>query len=106
EFGMGNRAQFVPLLKEIYIDAKGIFIKDPATQMARSSGGREFYFVKQRGLEDAVQSITTEIHSHYMISYTPNNKAGPGYTTIEVGIDRSNLLCKTRPGYWTGGGVQ
>src|SRR4051812_22058947 len=37
--GMGNRAQFVPLLKEIFIDAKGIFVKDPSTQFAHASGG-------------------------------------------------------------------
>ena len=105
-YGMGNRAQFVPLLKEIYTDAKGIFVRDPATQFARATGGHEFYFLKQKGMEEAVQRIGTEIHSHYMISYKPNNQTEGGYHTIEVSIDRSNLICKTRPGYWLGGGVQ
>lgn len=103
-YGMGNRAQFVPLLKEIYIDAKGIFVRDPATQFARATGGREFMFLRQKGLEDAVQRISTEIRSHYMISYNPNNQTEGGYHLIEVSIDRSDLLCKTRPGYWLGGG--
>jgi VWFA-related protein len=104
-FGMGNRVQFVPLLKEIYIDAKGIFIKDPATQFARATGGREFTFLKQKGLEEAVQRIGTEIRSHYMLSYKPNNQDEGGYHTIEVRIDRSaEYICKTRPGYWLGGG--
>ncbi len=105
QYGMNNRAQFIPLLKEIYTDAKGIFIKDPATQFARSSGGHEFFFIRQKGLEEAVQRIGTEIHSHYMISYKPSNGNDGGYHTIEVGIDRSSLVCKTRPGYWIGGGV-
>jgi VWFA-related protein len=105
-YGMGNRVQFVPLLKEIYTDAKGLFVKDPATQFARSTGGQEFYFLRQKGMEEAVQRIGTEIHSHYMISYKPNNQADGGYHTISVSIDRSNLICKTRPGYWLGGGVQ
>ncbi len=105
-YGMGNRAQFVPLLKEIYIDAKGIFVRDPATQFARATGGREFMFLRQKGLEDAVQRISTEIRSHYMISYNPNNQSEGGYHTIEVNIDRSDLLCKTRPGYWLGGGTK
>ncbi|HXJ39654.1 MAG TPA: VWA domain-containing protein [Bryobacteraceae bacterium] len=103
-YGMQNRAQFVPLLKEIYVDAKGIFVRDPATQFARSTGGHEFYFLKQKGLEDAVQQISTEIRSHYMISYKPSNSGEGGYHTIAVSIDRSNLICKTRPGYYIGGG--
>jgi VWFA-related protein len=105
-YSMGNRAQFVPLLKEIYTDAKGIFVRDPATQFARSTGGHEFYFMSQRGLEDAVQKIGTEIHSHYMISYKPNNQTEGGYHTIEVTLDDPKLATRTRPGYWLGGGTQ
>jgi VWFA-related protein len=104
QYGMNNRVQFVPLLKEIYTDAKGIFVRDPATQFARSTGGHEFLFIRQKGLEEAVQRIGTEIHSHYMISYKPSNADEGGYHTSECGIDRTNLNCKTRPGYWTGGG--
>ena len=103
-YGMGNRAQFVPLLKEIYIDAKGLFVRDPATQFARSTGGHEFQFFKQKGLEEAVQRISQELHSQYVISYTPSTGSEGGYHTIEVSIDRTNLICKTRPGYWIGGG--
>ena len=102
--GQLNRAQFVPLLKEIYTDAKGLFVRDPATQLARSTGGAEFTFLRQKGLEDAVQKINTEVRSQYMVTYTPSNKEEPGYHTIEVSIDRSSYVCKTRPGYWIGGG--
>jgi hypothetical protein len=103
-YGMQNRAQFVPLLKEIYIDAKGIFVKDPATQFARATGGHEFYFLTQRGLEEAVQRISTELHSHYMITYSPSNGDEGGFHTIDVRLDHANLVAKTRPGYWIGGG--
>ena len=103
-YGMQNRVQFVPLLKEIYVDAKGIFIKDPATQFARATGGHEFLFLRQKGLEDAVQRIGTELHSHYMISYKPTNGAEGGYHTIEVAVNRADLIAKTRPGYYIGGG--
>ena len=103
-YGQKNRAQFVPLLKEIYIDAKGIFIKDAATQFSRATGGHEFMFLRQKGLEDAVQRIGTELHSHYMISYKPSNGAEGGYHNIEVVANRSDLICKTRPGYYIGGG--
>ena len=78
--------------------------KDPATQFARATGGHEFVFLRQKGLEDAVQRIGTELHSHYMISYKPSNGSEGGYHTIEVTVNRSDLICKTRPGYYIGGG--
>ena len=104
QYGMQNRAQFIPVLKEIYTDAKGLFVKDPATQLARATGGAEYTFLRQKGLEDAIQKINTEVRSQYMITYQPSNKAEPGYHTIEVSVAGTNYQCKTRPGYWIGGG--
>jgi hypothetical protein len=106
-YGMGNRAQFIPVIKEIFIDAKGIFVKDPSTQFARATGGAEFVFYRQKGLEDSIQRISQEIHSQYLVSYKPNNADEGGYHTIVVSIDRMpQYSCKTRPGYWIGGGAQ
>jgi len=105
-YGMGNRAQFVPVLKEIYTDTKGIFIKDPAKQLTLQTGGEHFYFLKKKGLEDAVARIGEELHSQYLVTYSANNSGDPGFHTIEVTIDRSALIAKTRPGYWVGGGRQ
>jgi VWFA-related protein len=103
-YSMLNRAQFIPVLKEIYTDAKGLFVKDPATQLARATGGGEFTFLRQKGLEDALQKINTEVRSQYMVTYVPNNKEEPGFHTIEVAVAGMNYQCKTRPGYWMGGG--
>ncbi len=104
EYGMGNRAQFVPLLKEIFIDTKGIFVRNQSTQFARATGGAEFEFLRQRGLEDAVMKISQQVHSQYLVSYKPTNADEVGYHTIVVQIDRSpEYICKTRPGYWIGG---
>ncbi len=105
QYGMGNRAQFIPVLKEIFIDAKGLFIKDPSTQFARATGGAEMVFFRQKGLESAIQKISQQVHSQYMISYTPTNGDEGGYHTIVVQIDRNpEYVCTTRPGYWIGGG--
>lgn len=104
---MGSRAQFVPLLKEIFIDTKGIFVRDPSTQFANATGGAQFVFLRQKGLEDAVQRISQEVHSQYLLSYNPSNRDEGGYHTIVVNIDREpGYICKTRPGYWIGGGAQ
>lgn len=103
-YGMQNRAQFVPLIKEVYTDVKGIFVTEPAVRFATLTGGAQFPFYRQKGLEEAVQKISTEIHSQYMISYRPSNLSEPGFHTIEVAVEGTKYICRARPGYWTGGG--
>jgi VWFA-related protein len=106
-YGLSNRVQFIPLLKEIFIDTKGIFVKDPATQFANATGAHQFVFLKQKGLEEAVQRISQEVHSQYLVSYAPSNISEGGFHTITVQIDREpTYICTTRLGYWIGGGAQ
>lgn len=101
-----NFAQFGPLLQEIYKGTKRIFVDSPSEVFAKGTGGDQFSFVKQRGLEDAIQRISQEIRSQYLISYNPSNKAEPGFHQIGVTIDNPRYIAKTRPGYWIGGGKQ
>ncbi len=105
--GMSNRAQFVPLLKEIFIDTKGIFVRDSPTQFVRATGGAQFLFVTQHQFEDAITKISQQVHSQYLVTYSPTNGTEGGYHTINVWIDREpEYTCRTRPGYWIGGGAQ
>jgi VWFA-related protein len=106
DYGIQNEVQFMPLLTEIYKDTKRIFVDSPSEALAKGTGGAQFSFVKQRGLEDALQRISTEIRSQYLISYAPNNKGESGFHTIEVRVDNPRYIAKTRPGYWVGGGQQ
>jgi VWFA-related protein len=99
-------AQFGPLLTEIYKDAKGIFINNPSEVFTKGTGGEEYFFIKQKGLEDAVQRISQEIRSQYLISYNPNNSGDPGFHSIAVTLDNPRYVAKTRPGYWIGGGAK
>jgi VWFA-related protein len=103
-YGVQNQAQFAPVLKEIYTETKRLFVENPTEVFTKATGGTEVAFLRQRGLEDAVQRISTEIRSQYLISYNPNNKDEPGFHEISVVVERSNYLAKTRPGYWLGGG--
>jgi VWFA-related protein len=103
-YSMGTRAQFIPLLKEVYTDVKGIFVADPAEKFSKMTGGQQFTFSRSKGLTDAVQQISTEIHSQYLITYKPNNLAEPGLHTIEVAVEGGKYNVRTRPGYWTAGG--
>jgi len=103
-YGVQNQAQFAPALKEIYIDAKGLFVQNPAEVMSKGTGGAEYTFLKQKGLEDALQKISQEIRSEYLISYRPSNMEEGGFHEITVTLERPDLVAKTRPGYWVAGG--
>jgi VWFA-related protein len=101
-----SQVQFAPLLQEIYKDTKRIFVDSPSEVFSKGTGGAEFSFVKQQGLEDAVRRISLEIRSQYLISYNPNNKDETGFHAISVSVDNPRYVTKTRPGYWLGGGKQ
>jgi VWFA-related protein len=105
-YGVQSQAQFMPLLTEIYKDTKRIFVDSPTEVFAKGTGGEEFSFVKEKGLEEAVQRISQEIRSQYLITYSPNNKGEPGFHAIAVTVENPSYVAKTRPGYWLGGGKQ
>jgi len=103
--GLGNSAEFVPVLKEIYTQAKAIFIRNPVTVFTRGTGGAQFSFIRQRGLEDSIAKIGTEIHSQYLISYAPKKETllEGGFHEISVTVEVPRAKVQTRPGYWLAG---
>jgi VWFA-related protein len=97
----GGSAQFVPLLVEIFKSSKAIFVDNPVEVFTKGTGGTRFSFAEQKGLEDAIAKIGEEIHSQYLISYNPNNKAEGGFHEIAVEVSNSDAkTVRTRPGYW------
>jgi VWFA-related protein len=97
---LNNRVEFVPAFKEIYKDVKGIFVANPTEVFTHETGGTQFSFLKERGLEDAIQKISDDIHSQYILSYNPDNKTDGGYHEILVRLEDKNLKTRTRPGYF------
>jgi VWFA-related protein len=99
----GYAASFIPLFVEIFKTTKAIFIDNPMELYTKATGGAEFSFVRQQGLEDAINEIGTELHSQYLISYTPNNRDIGGFHEIEVKVSGArDVTVRTRPGYWLG----
>lgn len=101
----GGSAQFVPLMLEIYNDAKAIFKSTPVQVYTKGSGGEEFPFYGGRGLEQAIEKIGQDLHSEYTLSYTPTNKEEGGFHRIEVTVTGHSEVpnkggVKVRPGYW------
>ena len=100
----GGRAEFIPLMVELFKDAKAIFKDNPVELFTKGTGGTEYGFMRQRGLEEAISRIGEELHSQYLLSYTPNNKEEGGFHEITVQVvprrDIGNVKVHTRPGYW------
>jgi hypothetical protein len=97
----GDSAQFVPLLIEIYRDAKAIFKRNPVEIFTNGTGGTEFSFYRHNGLEDAIERIGEQLHSEYLVSYDPNNKLEAGFHTISVYVSSpAAKRIQVRPGYW------
>jgi len=97
----GSRAEFLPLLIEIYKDAKGIFKANPVEVFTRGTGGSQFAYYRGHGLEDAIERIGEQLHSEYLISYAPDNKEEGGFHEISIYVASPYAKrVQTRPGYW------
>jgi len=97
----GTSADVVPLLVEIFKDVKAVFVDNPAEKMTKATGGQEFSFFKQRGLEEAISKVGSELHSQYVVTYSPNNKEEGGWHDIKVTLPgRPEVKTRYRPGYW------
>jgi VWFA-related protein len=98
----GGRAEFMPLMLEVLKDVKYIFKDNPIELFTKGTGGAEFPFYRRRGLEEAISKIGEELHSQYLITYSPNNKLEGGFHHIQVEVEGRPDVKKvqTRPGYW------
>jgi VWFA-related protein len=70
--------------------------------LSKGTGGAEFSFARQKGLEDAIEKLGEELHTQYLLSFTPENPA-PGQHRLEVKLVRpGKLRVRARPAYWAG----
>lgn len=91
---------WVPLFVDIFKGVKSMFVDDTLDVFTRFTGGKEYSFVTDKSLQKAIQDIGEEIHSQYLLSYSPSNLSEGGFHEIKVVVDRPNLEVRTRPGYW------
>jgi len=91
---------YIPVFVDLFKAVKSIFVDDTLDVFTRFTGGKEYSFVSERSLEKAVQGISEEIHSQYMLSYSPSTQNEGGFHEIKVVVNRPGLEVRTRPGYW------
>jgi VWFA-related protein len=68
--------------------------------LAKGTGGAIFPFTRLKGLEEAIQRLGAELHSQYLLTFTPDNFTD-GYHRLEVRVDGSDFRVRARPGYWS-----
>ena len=95
-----NNGNAIPLFIDIFKSVKSIFVDDALDVFTRYTGGKQYSFIKEKALERAVTALGEELHSQYLLSYTPNNLSEGGFHEIKVVVNRPNLEVRTRPGYW------
>jgi len=67
---------------------------------ATATGGEHFATWRDRSIEKALDEIGGELHSQYMLTYSPSGTAANGYHEINVNVDRKDLTVRARPGYF------
>jgi VWFA-related protein len=74
---------------------------DTCKLLTAATGGRILKFETKSKLENDLIRLGTEIHSRYMLSFSPGEHAAPGFHKIALQIrGRPELHVEARPGYW------
>jgi VWFA-related protein len=68
--------------------------------LAKGTGGVTFPFTRLKGLEEAIEKLGDELHSQYLLSFTPENRTS-GYHTLDVRVAGGDFRVRARPGYWS-----
>jgi len=88
-------------LLAIFAEIARLATTNAAEALSKYTGGRHFSFLKQRSLEQAISRIGEELHSQYLLSFSPAVREEGAFHEIEVKIrDRTDVTVRTRPGYW------
>ncbi len=75
--------------------------QDPVPAMTRYTGGGQYAISNERALERAVTQIGEEIHSQYLLTYSPSKTNESGFHRIRVTTKRRGAEVRSRPGYWS-----
>jgi len=72
-----------------------------AAALARATGGRHLSFLTFASLEKAISTAGEELHSQYLLSFTPTSRMKDGFHQIQVAIpSRPDAVIRARPGYY------
>lgn len=92
----------IPLIVWAVEHTKSEIKGNPLQLATTATGGDHLPTWKDRSIEKAIDEVGGELHSQYMLSYTPVGTDAHGYHEIKVEVDRKELKVRARPGYYLG----
>ncbi len=69
--------------------------------LVTATGGTRYKFITQSKLENDLIGLGRELHSRYLIAFTPGENAVPGFHKLEIRIkQKPGATIHAAPGYW------
>jgi len=88
-------------LLAIFVELGRMAKKNAADAVSRATGGEHLSFATVRGLEHVIAGIGEDLHSQYLLSFSPQAATGEEYRDLAVRIrDHPEFKVRARPGYW------
>jgi len=100
--GWGDN-NLIPLAAWAVKNIKDQISKNGLQIATAATGGTHFATWRDRSIQTAIDEIGGELHSQYLLLYTPTGTNAEGYHEIRVEVDKSNLKVRWRPGYFVEG---
>ena len=93
----------IPLVMDLVVGVKNLIFRDALAALSVGTGGRTFKPITDEGLQNAIVKVGEDLHSQYLLTYSPNNLNDQGiYHEVEIRVPYSNADVRYRPGYFYG----
>lgn len=84
------------------IEFARLFKQNTAEALTAETGGTRLKFETKSKLENDLIRLGTDIHSRYLLSFTPDLSEAAGFHRLQVRVkSRPDAVIRARPGYWT-----
>ena len=97
--GVEGTIELTKVIPEILRGAKTAAGQNALVILTSELGGIRLPFRKQKGLEAGMATIATELHTGYVLSFTPDH-SDEGYHLLHVEALRRDVTVRARPGYY------
>ncbi len=88
-------------LLSIFAEIGRLGAQNAAAEFSKYTGGARLSFTKLSGLEKVIAKVGDDLHTQYLLSFSPTESTGPTYHEITVKVKKSEALIRARPGYWS-----
>lgn len=89
-------------LLEGVIEVARLAKRNTLEALTNVTGGRGYRFETKSKLENDLIHLGTELHSRYLISFTPDLDQAPRFHHLEVEVKNDpDAVVRARPGYWS-----